>query len=306
MIDGKCKKCGRMLHVEEGLLSFSCMYCGEKLKYRDLLITDKECDPAEADVNFSFAMEHILSCVTEHRDIMKHFNRDEYIPSFTGYLKSCHRVFSSLNNAAIMDAGRRDHFITSLTDHFISTLEADWEKQPGWDKKKTRTAIMENDKMIIAIYLVPMVEKLSLAVSGDFNTTLQRAWAEKFPKNVFYIGNFEKITESYNRRLKTCFITTAVCRDSMKPDDCYELEALRNYRDNWLAHSPGGGELIREYYRIAPFIVTAMDLTGGDYKALEREYITPCVRDIEAGNMETCRDRYVKMVRSLEARYLKN
>ncbi len=306
MIDGKCKKCGKMLHIDEGLVSFSCMYCGEKLRYRDLLVTDKESDPAGADVDFSFAMEHILSCVTEHRDIMEHFNRDEYIPSFTKYLKSCHKVFSSLNRAAIMDMPRKTHFIDTVTEHFISSLEADWQTQPGWDKKKTRAAIVDRDKMIIAIYLVPMVGKLGLAISEDFNNTLQKKWAERFPKNVFYIGNFETITDSYNRRLKTCYITTAVCRDSGKPDNCRELTALRGYRDNWLANSPGGEELIREYYRVAPFIVTAMDLTGGDYGELEREYIAPCVRDIELGNMEACRDRYVRMVRSLEEKYLKH
>ena len=44
-----------------------------------------------------------------------------------------------------------------------------------------------------------------------------------------------------------CFITTAVCKYLGKPDDCFELTALRDFRDNWLAEQAGGAEEIHEY-----------------------------------------------------------
>lgn len=56
-----------------------------------------------------------------------------------------------------------------------------------------------------------------------------------------------------------CFITTAICRDTGKPDDCEELQALRKFRDTYMQSTPEMRECVREYYRIAPAIVEAID-----------------------------------------------
>lgn len=52
-----------------------------------------------------------------------------------------------------------------------------------------------------------------------------------------------------------CYITTAVCEQYGKPDDCYELTAFRRFRDCWLMQQPDGKELISQYYDTAPAIV---------------------------------------------------
>lgn len=304
MINGKCKKCGKMLHVDEDVLSFSCMYCGAKLSIKDILTIPENGSPKEAAQHFQYAMDHIVSCVTDHRGIMKHFTRDEYRPSFAKYRAACGKVFNELNSAAILDPSRREEYIRTIVDHFIFALESDWQKNPGWNKKKVKNEIIDQDKMIIAIYLVPLVGNLNLSISDDFSNTLQQTWVNKYPKNIFFVGSYDKITGSYDSKLKLCYITTAVCQSSGKPDNCYELETLRSFRDNWLTSSPNGVELIQEYYRIAPSIVCCMELTGGNYGEINDKYIRPCLRDIENGNMISCRDRYVNMVRSLENRFL--
>ncbi len=55
-----------------------------------------------------------------------------------------------------------------------------------------------------------------------------------------------------------CFLTTACCELLCLPDDCFELRALRRFRDNVLARAPGGGAAIAEYYRTAPLILQAL------------------------------------------------
>lgn len=51
-----------------------------------------------------------------------------------------------------------------------------------------------------------------------------------------------------------CFLTTAAVETIGLPDDCWELETLRRFRDEWLADQPGGNEDIARYYDGAPAI----------------------------------------------------
>lgn len=96
-----------------------------------------------------------------------------------------------------------------------------------------------------------------------------------------------------------CFITTAVCEKLGKPDDCFELTTLRKYRDTWLINSDGGEELIKEYYRIAPLIVSKIKISD-KYEELCQHlletYINPCLDLIANSKNEECRDKYIEMV----------
>lgn len=51
-----------------------------------------------------------------------------------------------------------------------------------------------------------------------------------------------------------CFLTTACCAVVGLPDDCWELRALRSFRDEYLAHLPQGAAEISRYYTNAPAI----------------------------------------------------
>ncbi len=55
-----------------------------------------------------------------------------------------------------------------------------------------------------------------------------------------------------------CFITTACCETLGLDDDCFELAALRRYRDQVLAKRPGGEADIARYYELAPLILARM------------------------------------------------
>lgn len=105
-----------------------------------------------------------------------------------------------------------------------------------------------------------------------------------------------------------CFITTAACEYFGKPDNCYELTTLRQFRDGWLALQPGGEATIQEYYRVAPSIVGALNVSDQRdviYTDIWNRYILPCIRMIEQNAYESCRTLYEKMVLDLKQTVLK-
>lgn len=61
------------------------------------------------------------------------------------------------------------------------------------------------------------------------------------------------------RRSRGCFITTAVCEYYNKPDDCYELTVLRDFRDSYMLKNNELSKLVNEYYEIAPDLVEKLN-----------------------------------------------
>ena len=102
-----------------------------------------------------------------------------------------------------------------------------------------------------------------------------------------------------------CFLTTACVNYYNLPDQGYELNTLRNYRDSYLASTSAGNKLIQEYYTVSPKIVTLVN------KDLEKktvyEFIYSKVQracaDIEKKNFLSAKKVYTGLVRSLMRRY---
>ena len=104
-----------------------------------------------------------------------------------------------------------------------------------------------------------------------------------------------------------CFITTAVCENFGKPDNCYELTTFRKFRDGWLSSQPDGKNLIAEYYSIAPAIVNKINRlpdASKIYDDIREKYLAPCLKLIEQGNNQSCKRLYVEMVTSLKKKFL--
>jgi len=99
-----------------------------------------------------------------------------------------------------------------------------------------------------------------------------------------------------------CYITTAVCEEDGKPDDCYELTMFRSFRDNWLRSQPDGEALIQRYYDTAPAIVEKINRQPNHseiYRYLKDTYLSPCLAYIEAGENEKCKELYTAMMEYL-------
>lgn len=307
-IVGKCRQCSEELRVPARLETFSCMYCGARLTPEDL-ITEEPPEKSVQDVDL--VMERIktriIHCILDHPGINQRITRREYDPSFEEYTRACRPVFDDLNQVCRQDPSRQTERIEEAAASFLDQLEQYWSQQKGWNNKMKRAQILDNDKLTVAIYLVPMVDYLDLAISKEFCQTLQKMWVERYPKSPFYLGTYEDIAAGFRKKFKFCFITTAVCEELGKPDDCEELTAFRAFRDGYLAACADGPALIEEYYDIAPGIVTCINLCGdrGErYAAIRSQYLNPCYEDLRAGRLEACKRRYTEMVRDLQKQYL--
>lgn len=104
-----------------------------------------------------------------------------------------------------------------------------------------------------------------------------------------------------------CFLTSACMKAKNLPDNCHELETLRDFRDNWLQNQPNGPELIQEYYRIAPQIVSNINANEKYieiYDDLYEHLVLKCVNLIETGQYMEALKKYKTTVDDLKNVYL--
>ena len=299
----KCKNCGEPLTIPKRLEEFSCMYCGEKMKTSEF-----NNDPqrnSDAQECYEYAMENMIRCISEHRDIHKGFNKNTYTNKIQSYKEDSGEIIEKLNHAILMNPENSQKMLECIASRFLDDLEKLWDSDPRGKSKHQRKVMMEDDRLLIAIYMIPMIRDLKLPTTKDTAIAIHTEWLRRYPKTPFYLAKKSDIQQGFKRKI--CFITTAVCRSEGKPDDCYELETLRSFRDGYLAALPEGPALINEYYDIAPMIVACIDYaddSAARYAELREQYIVPCISDIEAGRLEACQHRYVDMVKNLRRRYL--
>lgn len=294
MIERICEKCGKTIQVPEELETFSCVYCGEKMTAPAKRLPIGE--SVEADR--AFALAHLIDGVKEHpKYFVKNFKKGMYVDSFYEFKQSVEPTYAAMDRYILANPDRREALLEEFTDRFL----AEWETLHN---ERRGEAAAFSDKMTLALFEVPAVMDMELNAGRDYCELLERKFIAKYPKNEFHVATFDVLAAGFTRK-KLCFVTTAICAFEGKPDDCAELTAFRAFRDGWLTDN-GDEDLIAEYYEIAPAIVHAIDYCDDRetrYADLRRDYLTPCYEALARGDMQSCRSRYVEMVRSLSERY---
>ena len=101
-------------------------------------------------------------------------------------------------------------------------------------------------------------------------------------------------------------MTTATCLALGKEDDCEELIAFKRYRDEHLIYDKDGANLIREYYRIAPFILQSIDKQMSPnmiFQKLYDEYIAVGYEYLKRKDYVNAKATYISMVENLCSMY---
>lgn len=304
-ISGICPDCGKEISVPGHLEQFACMYCGKMLTADELLSVpavlenDKTYDELLAE-----ALPMLGYCVTEHAGIMREFTRKSYEDSFRQYTDRHQCPFYCLDQAAQFEDADPEEVVEQAVDAFLNEVAQDICESG----KKSQADTLDLYRRIIALYMVPMVMRFKLSISSAFSNRLREKWIENYPKYPFLVGDYDTIAGGFRKKfLGLCFITSAVCEYSGKPDDCYELTTFRGFRDGYLKNCPDGPALIDEYYETAPVILTCMNYFGAKETELPNirdRFLKPCLSDIENGKMESCKNRYVEMVRYLQNKYI--
>jgi len=103
-----------------------------------------------------------------------------------------------------------------------------------------------------------------------------------------------------------CYLTTACVRGMGLPDDCLELNVLRNFRDKYLMSQPSGREAVKEYYKIAPEIVQFIDKREDAQSIWQNTYkdIGHAVSLILSGDFEGAFKYYQQIISKLQDKYL--
>ena len=160
------------------------------------------------------------------------------------------------------------------------------------------------DAIDLSIFVVMYVFPGMIETNGQFSyeiaETIGKKWPDVFHGNKLGCADYKTIDSGFKRKL--CYITTAVCDNLSKPDDCSELTTLRRFRDDYMMSTDNGRKMVEEYYDRAPAIVMAIDLTGNAdeiYPKVYRSYILPCIDLIKNGKNEECMLHYKEMVDAL-------
>lgn len=177
------------------------------------------------------------------------------------------------------------------------------EKMEALSKREQNKEAIEYN-LTMAVYVIPgLSHNKNEKLVKIAEKTVERWNALEVTSLQLGLSNYEDISGGFRKKL--CFITTAVCDNLNKADDCYELETLRDYRDNYLLDSSEGKELVEEYYDIAPALVFILNMQNDKtiYEKLYKDYIVPCISLIEDNKLDECKDTYKKMVNHMKREY---
>lgn len=231
---------------------------------------------------------------------MENFKKNTYAGAFKKYYEKNLVVYEAIENghASVID---KEQFLQNMADALV---DAAGEKVYGLPKKSQQEKLLVDYNISMAVYVLPAVLEFGGESSKKLADKLVKAWKKKFPKTNIQASEYENIEKGFHK--KWCYITTAVCESFGKPDDCYELTLLRNYRDNFLMGQPDGEAVIKEYYDVAPTIVKHINKHKNHndiYKDVWNEYLRPCIQMIEENENGRCKELYIRMVRELKEKY---
>jgi hypothetical protein len=115
-----------------------------------------------------------------------------------------------------------------------------------------------------------------------------------------------RIAKDQHKCEEPCFMTTACCGEIGLADNCFELTAMRRFRDEGLARMPGGGSEIARYYEVAPEILAEMRRLGESGRLIPFyvTHILPSAILAQFRFYRLTRCLYNDLMHRLERRYL--
>ncbi len=298
--EGTCPKCGKQIQVPDDQEKILCMYCGEEILVSRALGEKDEKDPVLYEESRQKSLDGIRAVIQSCQNPMQEFKRDLYPGVFEQWYAGYRSTFEAMEYV-YQHADHPAGWAKELAEALVEEAKADLESLKGKGKKNQRLLDLNFQ---VSVYLIPAALKYPSEVADPFAEAVIALWNREFETTIGK-ATFEIINGGFRRKL--CYITTAVCESLGKEQDCYELRLLKSYRDQYLEKTPEGHALVEEYYDLAPTIVKRIERQPDRkelYQELYQEYLLPCIRSIEAGDPEACRETYQEMVLKLKDRYM--
>lgn len=313
-----CPFCKGLLKVPEELTTCVCMYCGKKIEVVSTEKIEGNCN--EYEELCDTAMNQGSSIILKYQDLMKSFKSNLYEDAFKRYLDESFPVIQTLDKACGripyiigLQLSKQEYSVESekqLVDLWVTRILDDMEEvckiKRTANGKVTNTKKVDENRFVLALFTVPMIRETKLEVAELIADSITEEWGKRYPSQMFSKADFTEIRDGFKKR-KLCFITTAVCDSLGKPDDCYELQAFRAFRDSYLLGTEEGTRLVEQYYDLAPSIVNTINVLSEQdeiYMSLWQDYLKRCLEYINLGQEEACKQLYIDMVHTLTRTYV--
>ncbi len=298
-----CPLCKRELPVPDGLKECICMYCGEHFHIDEAMQEQQQEAEGRQELEAAYleASERIGELVGNHERLLQRFTREGYRTCFEEYAMLGESILLPIQRYARLSDEVRKDVVGAFSLELMATIDKYIKSNTGLLHKNSKAVLIDQYRYFLAVYLVPMIGYLKLEIGDLLADRILEEWKKKYPKCEFKKATYEEMAAGFLRK-GFCFITSAVCETLNKPDDCYELERFRDYRDHYLMNREDGRKLVEEYYLVAPRIVAYLNIQPGSeerYRKLWIKYLQPCLKDIEHSRSKRCQKRYVRMVHEL-------
>ena len=307
----KCPHCKEEMQAPAGRESILCMFCGERIDMTAAGIKEAENNGPAADnadagkcyENLNFILEHAGAACKEYSAKVKAFRKDSYHELFERYKEENYAFYTAVK--LVLDYASEeslDGIYHQIAGAFIREQEAALEQV----KKKNEKFTVQMDKnMFMAVYVLPSIKEIGGKKADELAEAICKEWGESFKDSNIIASDYDSIVQGFKRKL--CYVTTAVCQNLNKGEDCEALRLIKEFRDVYLSEAEGGPEMIEEYYDIAPTLVKriAKDAEAqAKYVWLWNTYLAPCVEYIKSGRMEPCKETYCHMMEELKREYM--
>ena len=196
------------------------------------------------------------------------FNKKTYADSFKNAYEKYKSLFTEIAQECENSEDRQEEIeeiAAVLPDRMREVLDQESSK-----RKKENVLMKYNLGMVT--YVIPMFRYGRMDACEEIVDCMIERWNDHDLELKISKSEFEQIQGGFKSRL--CYITTAVCASLGKPDDCYELNLMRRYRDEYLVNQKGGEEIVAEYYDIAPTIVNRINRMENSEDVYAKENVT--------------------------------
>ena len=179
----------------------------------------------------------------------------------------------------------------------------------GEAAQQIHAALMKGEQFVVELNVGGTAySKASVPANGyrDFvNTTVKTNMANLAAKDAAGGCEAPVSSDSYDGvPIPGCFLTSACCAVVGLPDDCWELSALRRFRDGWMRRFAQGRADVARYYAQAPAIASELMANDDGRRRLLRLYwtvILPCAAMIRVGLNRPAYLLYRRMMAELAA-----
>lgn len=301
----RCPHCSEEMQAPADRESVLCMFCGKKIELpkADHSLPEKSADAAKCQENLLLILEYAETVCRDYDKKVRAFKKDSYHELFEDHKKENYAFYFSVKTVLNTVAEEElDDICHRIAGAFIKGQE---EALAGSRKKSDRLSQQMDKNMFLVIYVLPAIKELQSKRADRLADVICEDWRKAFKDSNISASDYDSIMQGFKRKL--CYVTTAVCVNLNKGEDCEELHLIKEFRDGYLASTKEGQCLIEQYYDIAPTLVKriAKDNHAHEkYAWLWNTYLAPCVAYIKNGLPERCKETYCSMMEELRSEYM--